>query len=77
MQKRLFNFYLDDETKNATNEKLERLIGEKPKGALAALIRVMLKKFVAMPDDKVSQLFIAAIEAEYEYSTKLNKRSKN
>lgn len=75
--KRLFNFYLDDTTKNMAQDKLERLIGEKPKGTLAALIRVQLKQFLATPDDKVNPLLLDAIEAEYEYSAKLNKRSRN
>ena len=73
--KNLFNFYLDDEVKNKAVEKLVRLSGDKPKGQLAALIRVLLKQFVATPDEKVNKLLIEAIAAEYEYSTKLNKRS--
>lgn len=76
-RKRLFNFYLDDETKEEVQEKLERLIGETPKGAMAALIRVFLRQFVSTPDEKVNPLLIQAIEAEYEYSAKLNKRSRN
>lgn len=76
-KKRLFNLYLDDDVKNAANDKLERLIGEKPKGQLASLIRVMLKQFIATPDDKVNPLLLEAIEAEYEYSAKMNKRSRN
>ena len=74
--KNLFNFYLDDEVKNKAVEKLVRLSGDKPKGQLAALIRVLLKQFVATPDEKVNPLLIEAISAEYEYSQKLNKRSR-
>lgn len=75
--KRLFNFYLDDDIREKAYEKLERLVGEKPKGTLAALIRVQLLQFLATPDDKIDPLFVQAIDAEYEYSAKLNKRSRN
>lgn len=74
--KSLYNFYLDDEIKNSAIEKLIRLSGDRPKGQLAALIRVLLKQFIATPDDKINPLLIQAIAAEYEYSAKLNKRSK-
>jgi hypothetical protein len=75
-KKTLFNFYLDDEDKQSATEKLIRLSGDRPKGQLAALIRVLLKQFIATPDDKVNPLLIEAIAAEYEYSAKLNKRSR-
>ncbi len=74
-KKSLFNFYLDENVKKDAIAKLERVVGSKQKGQLASLIRVMLKQFVATPDDKVSRELIAAIDAEYEYCTKLNKRS--
>lgn len=74
-RKSLFNFYLDPELKNAAMDKIERLNGEKSKGQLSALLRVMIRQFVATPDDKVNPLLIEAIDAEYEYSAKLNKRS--
>lgn len=74
--KNLFNFYLDDDVKNKAIAKLVRLRGDKPKGQLASLIRVLIKQFVATPDDKVNPLLIEAIAAEYEYSSKLNKRSR-
>lgn len=76
MKKHIFNFYLDDNDKQKATEKLIRLSGDKPKGQLAALIRVLLKQFIATPDDKVNPLLIEAIAAEYEYSQVLNKRSK-
>lgn len=76
MRKSLFNFYLEDETKIKVQEKLVRLTGDQPKGQIAALIRVLLKQFVATPDEKVNKLLIQAIAAEYEYSQKLNKRSR-
>lgn len=76
MTKRLYNFYLDPQMKTELNEKLERLIGEKPKGSLASLIRVQLKQFLSTPDENINPLLIQAIDAEYEYSAKLNKRSR-
>lgn len=75
--KSLFNFYLEDTVKEQAQEKLTRLTGDKPKGQLASLIRVMLKMFVLTPDEKINPKLVAAIDAEYEYSSKLNKRSKN
>lgn len=74
--KSLFNFYLDDDVKQKAIEKLIRLSGDRPKGQLAALIRVLLKQFIATPDDKTNKLLIEAIAAEYEYSQTLNKRSR-
>ena len=74
--KRLFNFYLDDEDKQAANDKLDRLNGEHNKGQLAALTRVLIKQFIATPDDRVNPLLLEAIEAEYVLSTTCNKRSK-
>lgn len=76
MKKQIFNFYLDDNVKKEAILKLTRLSGDKPKGQLAALIRVLLKQFVATPDDKVNPLLIQAIAAEYEYTSTLNKRSR-
>lgn len=74
-RKNLFNFYLDDDVKQQATLKLIRLSGDKPKGQLAALLRVLLRQFIATPDDKVNPLLIEAIAAEYEYSQSLNKRS--
>lgn len=70
----LYNFYIDDELKAEVAKQLELHCGKQEKGQMAALIRVLLKQFVgtAKPDP----LLIAAIEAEYVYSTKKNKRSK-
>lgn len=75
-RKNLFNFYLDESDKQKAIEKLIRLSGDRPKGQLAALIRVLIKQFIATPDEKVNPLLIEAIAAEYEYSSKLNKRSR-
>lgn len=74
--KTLFNFYLDADLKHEAMEKLERLNGEKSKGQLAALLRVYIRQFIATPDEKVNPLLLEAIEAEYEYSAKKNKRSR-
>ena len=74
--KSIFNFYLDDDVKAKAQAKITRMIGDQPKGQLAALIRVLLKQFVATPDERTNPLLMQAIAAEYEYSTKCNKRSK-
>lgn len=74
-KKSLFNFYLDDNIKDQAQQKLLRLSGDKPKGQLAALLRVFLNIFVMTPDEKIDPLLIEALAAEYEYSQKLNKRS--
>jgi len=73
--KTLFNFYLDDEIKQKATDKLKRITNEKPKGQVASLIRVLLKQFIATPDEKVNPILLEAIDAEYEYSSKRNKRS--
>lgn len=75
-KKSLFNFYLDDGDKNEAINKLIRLTGDRPKGQLAALLRVLIKQFIKTPDDKVNPLLIEAIAAEYEFSQKCNKRSR-
>lgn len=76
MAKSLFNFYLEDDLKREVQSKITRLAGDQPKGQVAALIRVLLRQFVATPDSKTNPLLIEALAAEYEYSTKLNKRSR-
>lgn len=73
--KNLFNFYLDEDIKNKVQSKLTRMAGDQPKGQLAALIRVLLAQFAATPDEKTNPLLIQAVQAEYEYTTKKNKRS--
>lgn len=75
-KKSLFNFYLDDDDKDKAIAKLLRLNGESSKGQLSALIRVLIKQFNATPDEKVNPLLIQAVAAEYEFSTKRNKRSR-
>ena len=75
-KKILYNFYIDPDDKEACENKLEELFGKQEKGQLASLIRILLKQFLAIPKDKMNPLLIKAIEAEYVYSQKLNKRSK-
>ena len=76
MPKSLFNFYLDDDMKEKAQDKLRRLCGTQTKGQLAALLRILIAQFVATPDNKTNPLLIEAIDAEYTYSQKLNKRSR-
>ena len=76
-KKILYNFYIEPSVKKALTDKLEDLIGEKPKGTLAALIRVQLKQFLMTPNSQIKSELLEAIDAEYEYTAKLNKRSRN
>lgn len=76
MSKSLFNFYLDDSDKEQAQRKLVRLLGDQPKGQLAAFLRLQIKLFIATPDEKVSKLMLEAIAAEYEFSQTKNKRSR-
>lgn len=69
----LFNFYLDDKVKKECIEKLNKELGETTKGALAALIRVLLYQFVHT--DKVDPLLINAVKENYTLTRKKNKRS--
>ena len=73
--KKIFNFYLDDDLKYKVNSKLIRLNGKENKGQLAALIRTLLKQFAMTPDELMDKKLLDACKAEYELSTKLNKRS--
>jgi hypothetical protein len=74
-KKSLFNLYLDDDLKMQVQDKINRMRGEQAKGQVAALVRVLLRQFVATPDDKVNPLLIDALEAEYTFSNLKNKRS--
>lgn len=74
MPSNLYNFYISDELKRNVVNKLEACMGKKEKGAMAALIRVLLNQFVNTPTP--NPLLINAIEKEYTYSTKKNKRSR-
>lgn len=73
----LYAFYLDDETRLAVEQRLSMLVPDAKKGAMAALIRVLLREFVALPfDDHSLTSLQEKLEAEYVYSTKKNKRSR-
>lgn len=73
----LYAFYLDKETKLAVEQRLSMLAPDANKGTMAALLRVLLREFVALPFDDASLTSLQEkIEAEYIYSTKKNKRSK-
>lgn len=76
MAKSLFNFYLDDEKKQEVSDKLKRLCGDESKGQLAAFLRVCINMILITPDEKVRKEWIEAINEEYEYSQKKNKRSR-
>lgn len=73
--KKLFNFYLDDNIKEAAIKKLEDKMGKREKGAFASLIRVMLNDFVLNKDDAYINELIKLVETEYAYSQLKNKRS--
>ena len=73
----LYAFYLDEPTRLAVEQRLSMLVPDAKKGVMAALIRVLLREFVALPFDDVSLTSLQEkLEAEYIYSTKKNKRSK-
>lgn len=72
----LTNFYIEESDKQECINKLNRLKGAENKGQFASLLRVLIKQFIATPDDKVNPMLLKAIEAEYSYSQTLNKRSK-
>lgn len=74
--KKLFNFYIEENVIEVVQSKLTRLTGDKPKGQVASLIRVLLNQFIHTPDDKVDPLLLDAIVAEYQYTQIKNKRSK-
>ena len=72
----LKNFYIEENDLKQTEEKLNRLCGQKTKGQFSALLRILVKQFLATPDEKVNPLLLQAIDAEYIYSQTLNKRRK-
>lgn len=71
----LFNFYIDSDLKKEVEQKIIRLNGQRNKGQLSSLIRILLKQFAMTPDDKVNPLLIEALDAEYTYTQTKNKRS--
>lgn len=73
----IFAFYLDEPTKLAVEQRLSMLVPDAKKETMAALLRVLLREFVALPFDDASFTPLQEkLEAEYVYSTKKNKRSK-
>lgn len=74
--KKLFNFYVEENVIEVAQSKLTKLTGDKPKGQVASLIRVLLNQFIHTPDDKVDSLLLDAIVAEYQYTQTKNKRSR-
>ena len=75
-KKNLYNFYLDDDDKQAITEKLDRLCGDTSKGKLAAFLRCQIKKFIMTSDKDISPNFIEAITQEYTYNQDKTKRSR-
>ena len=74
--KKLTNFYIEESDKAEAEAKLARVCGTKTKGQFASLMRVMVKQFIATPDDKLNPLLIKAIDAEYVQCQTCNKRSR-
>lgn len=73
----LYAFYVDEQTRLTVEQRLSMLVPDVKKGAMAALLRVLLREFVALPFDDASLTSLQEkLEAEYIYSTKKNKRSK-
>lgn len=73
---RIFNFYLDDVTKVSVLAKLREQGCDTQKGALSALIRVLLNEFTIIPDgDERLDRIIAKVQEEYIFTTRRNKRS--
>lgn len=72
-----FTLYIDENTKLAVQQRLSMLVPDANKGTMASLIRVLLRDFVSLPfDDSLFDSYKEAIEEEYLYTTKKNKRSK-
>lgn len=73
----IYAFYLDEPTKLAVEQRLSTLVPDAKKGTMAALIRVLLREFVALPFDDASLTYLQEkLAAEYVYTTSKNKRSK-
>ena len=74
--KQIFNFYIDEDTKLKAQLKLCEIgvIGEK--GALAALIRVLLREFIDENDPVTLSRIASLVQVNYAYTTKRNKRSR-
>lgn len=72
----IFNFYIDEDTKLKAQLKLCEIgvVGEK--GALAALIRVLLREFIDTTDPATLSRIASLVQANYTFTTKRNKRSR-
>lgn len=72
----IFNFYIDEDTKLKAQLKLCEIgvVGEK--GALAALIRVLLREFIDARDPATLSHIAQKVQENYTYTTKRNKRSR-
>lgn len=72
----IFNFYIDEDTKLKAQLKLCDIgvVGEK--GALSALIRVLLRDFIDTTDPATLSHIAQKVQENYTYTTKRNKRSK-
>ena len=73
---RLFNFYLDDVTKLECLQRLRENGIETEKGALSALIRVLLNQFASSDSPEWVEMTCNQVYEEYVLTTKKNKRSK-
>ena len=69
----LFNFYLDNDTKEKCIAKLAKYIPNTSKGTLSALIRTLLWQFAN--DENVNPNLIEAVKLNYVMSKNRNKRS--
>lgn len=73
---KIFNFYLDDPTKQEVLQKLKDTGFDAKKGTLSALIRALLHLFVELDrDDEIYTKIIVDTYEEYLYTTTKNKRS--
>lgn len=73
---KLFNFYLDDVTKLECLQRLRENGIETEKGALSALIRVLLNQFANSDLPEWVEMTCNQVYDEYVLTTKKNKRSK-
>lgn len=69
----LYNFYISDDLKRDVVEKLTKELGKTEKGAMSALLRILLKQYIASPADTK---LISEVAKEYTTSATRNKRSR-
>lgn len=73
---KIFNFYLDEPTKQEVIQKLKDTGFDTKKGTLSALIRALLHFFVELDrDDEMYTKILIDTYEEYLYTTTKNKRS--